>query len=83
MHKTVNVFLIIFRPLNLQLQELKILKYKQFIELYLYNKNIISYELKLIKMCAELASLNDCAVTFLSRAAVNLCWNYYNAITSK
>ena len=26
-------------------------------------------------MCAELANLNDCAVPFLSRAAVNLSWN--------
>ena len=28
-------------------------------------------------MRAELANLNDCAVPFLSRAAVNLCWYYY------
>ena len=33
-----------------------------------------SYHLKLIKMRAKLANLNDCAVSFLSRAAVNLCW---------
>ena len=26
------------------------------------------------KMRAELANLNDCAVPFLIRAAVNLCW---------
>ena len=32
---------------------------------------------KLIKMSAELASLNHCAVPFLSRAVVNLCWYYY------
>ena len=33
-------------------------------------------------MLAELANLNDCAVPFLSRAAVNLSWydiNYYLA----
>ena len=28
-------------------------------------------------MRAELANLDDCAVPFLSRAAVNLCWYYY------
>ena len=33
----------------------------------------ILYQLKLIKMRAELANLNDCVVPFLSRAAVNLC----------
>ena len=27
-------------------------------------------------MRAELANLNYCAVAFLSRAAVNLCWYY-------
>ena len=27
-------------------------------------------------MRAELAPRNDCAVTFLSRAVVNLCWYY-------
>ena len=31
-----------------------------------------SYQLKLIKMRAELANLNHCAVPFLSRTAVNL-----------
>ena len=31
------------------------------------------------KMRAELATLNDCAVPFLSRAAVNLCW-YYTSV---
>ena len=29
------------------------------------------------KMHAELASLTPCAVPFLSRAAVNLCWYDY------
>ena len=38
--------------------------------------HVISYQLKLIKMRAELANLNHCAVQFLSRAAVNLCWYY-------
>ena len=28
-------------------------------------------------MRGELANLNHCAVRFLSRAAVNLCWYYY------
>ena len=28
-------------------------------------------------MRAELAGLNHCAVTFLSRADANLCWYYY------
>ena len=32
----------------------------------------IQYQLKLIKMRAELANLNDCAVPFLSGAVVNL-----------
>ena len=36
-----------------------------------------SYELKLIKVLAELANLNHCAVSFLSRAAVNL--SLYNS----
>ena len=30
-------------------------------------------------MCADLAGLNHCAVPFLSRAAVNLCW-YYSSV---
>ena len=34
------------------------------------------YQHKLIEMRAELANLNHCAVPFLSRAAVNLCWYY-------
>ena len=36
-----------------------------------------SYQLKLIKMRAELANLNHCAIPFLSRAAVNL--SLYNS----
>ena len=28
-------------------------------------------------MRAALASLNECAVPFLSHADVNLCWHYY------
>ena len=32
------------------------------------------YQLKLIKMRAELANIHHCAVPFLSRAAVNLSW---------
>ena len=35
------------------------------------------YQLNFIKMRAELASLNHCAVLFLNRAS-NLCW-YYSA----
>ena len=35
---------------------------------------VLSYQLKLIKMRAEFASLNPCAVPFLSRAGVNLSW---------
>ena len=42
------------------------------------EKMVISYQLKLVKMRAELANLNHCVVHFLSRAAVNLCWYYYN-----
>ena len=34
----------------------------------------MSDKLKLIKMRAELANLNDCTVPFLSRSAVNLSW---------
>ena len=41
------------------------------------NYNVQSYLLKLIKMRAELANLNHCAVTFLSGAVVNLSWHYY------
>ena len=43
-----------------------------------YN-NIISYQLKLTKIHAN---LNNCAVSFLSRASTNLCWYdylYYNS----
>ena len=35
---------------------------------------VLSYQPKLIKTRAKVASLNDCAVSFLSRAAANLCW---------
>ena len=34
-------------------------------------------------MRTELANLNHCAVPFLSRAAVNLCWYYYNIFEDK
>ena len=36
-----------------------------------------SYQLKLIKMRAELSNLNHCAIPFLSRAAINL--SVYNS----
>ena len=36
-----------------------------------------SDQVNLIKMRAEFAYLNDCAVPFLRRTAVNLCWYYY------
>ena len=39
---------------------------------------IISYQLELTKICAELADLNHCAVPFLTCAAVNLRWYYYS-----
>ena len=29
-------------------------------------------------MRTKLANINDCAVPFLSRAAANSCWYYYN-----
>ena len=45
-----------------------------YIYIYIY---IISYQLKLIKMRAELANLNYCTEPFLRRAAVNFCWYYY------
>ena len=41
------------------------------------NIYVISYQLKLTKMRAELANLNHCAVPFLSCVAANLCWYYY------
>ena len=41
-----------------------------------YGILVISYQLKLIKMRTELATLNHSAVPFLSRAASNLCWYY-------
>ena len=39
---------------------------------------IWSYQLKLMKMRAELANLNHCAVPFLSCAVVNLSWKDSN-----
>ena len=41
---------------------------------------VLSYQLKLIKMRAKSATLNDSAVPFLSRAAANLCWYYSTTI---
>ena len=38
---------------------------------------IVSYQLMLIKVRTESLNLNDCAVPFLSHAAVNLCWYFY------
>ena len=31
-------------------------------------------------MRAKFANLNDCAVSFLSRAAANLCWYWYTLL---
>ena len=45
------------------------------------NVYVLSYLLKLIKMRAKLANLNHCAVSLLSRAAVNLCW-YFNIVST-
>ena len=42
-------------------------------EVSTYNMYYISYQLKLIKMHAELAYLNHCAVPFLSHATDNYC----------
>ena len=39
--------------------------------------SVYSYQLKLIKMRAELANLNHYAAPFLSRADANLRWYYY------
>ena len=41
-----------------------------------HETDVVSYQLKLIKMRATLPDLNDCAATFLSSAAVNL-YRYY------
>ena len=41
------------------------------------TQSVLSYQLKLIKMRAKLASPNYCAVPILSLAAVNLCGYYY------
>ena len=38
---------------------------------------LIKYQRKLIKMRAELANLNHCAVPFLTRASAFLCWYYF------
>ena len=43
----------------------------------LCSLRLISYQLKLRKMRAKLANVNDCAVPFLSRAVAILCWYYY------
>ena len=40
-----------------------------------YLTNIVQTQVE--KMRAELANLNHCAVPFLSRATVSLCWYYY------
>ena len=45
-----------------------------------HDFNVVSYQLKLIKMRAKFANTNDCAVPFLSRAATNLCWYYISFI---
>ena len=42
---------------------------------------IISYQLKLIKMRAELANRNPCAVPFLHHAAFNLWWYYLTLLS--
>ena len=44
--------------------------------------DMLSCQLKMIKMRAELTNLNICAVPFLSRAAVNLCWYDISEIRS-
>ena len=49
-------------------------KYQTYI--YIYNIYIV-VPTQVEKMRAELASLNHCAVPFLSRAAVNLSWYDY------
>ena len=40
---------------------------------------LLLYQHNLTKMRALLTNLNHCAVPFLSRAAANLCWCYYNS----
>ena len=47
----------------------------------IFTEPVISYQLKLIKMHAKLANLNECAVPFLSRAAVNLCWYHCTSLS--
>ena len=46
---------------------------------YRYMFEVQSYQLKLMKFRAKLASLNHCAVAFLSRAGANLY--YYSYLT--
>ena len=48
-----------------------------------FETYILSYQLKLIKMSSKLANLNNCAVPFLSRAAVNLRWYYYISYSTR
>ena len=48
-----------------------------YVYVHRYAYYIILYQLKLTKMFAELAYINDCAVPFLSCAGVNLCWYYH------
>ena len=45
------------------------------------TSDILSYQLKLIRMRAKLAYLNYCAVPFLSRVVVNLCWYHHKYCT--
>ena len=52
------------------------------IELIASDIQVIVTKLQLIKMRTKLANLNDCAVPFLIRAAVNLYWYYYNTTIS-
>ena len=60
------------------LHKLLVHRYKDCCSQTLDNM-LISYQLKLIKVCAKSATLNHCAVPFLSRSAVNLSW--YDSIT--
>ena len=41
--------------------------------IYQYN-GVVIVPTQVNKMRAKLANLNDCAVPFLSRASVNMCW---------
>ena len=42
-----------------------------------YSTQYIIVPTQAAKMHSNLANLNHCAVPFLSRTAVNLCWRYY------